>query len=88
MRKVDNPQATDVLPLQLAMQIVKRFWLLLKGKCLNIVEMVRACQNVGMESYKAQVLAITLQPQKCCNFGNKGHFQKHCRKEKKTTKAL
>lgn len=48
---------------------------------VTIAQMISACQNVGMENHKAQLLAAALRTtdQRCFNCNKKGHLKKDCK---------
>nr|XP_021151094.1 endogenous retrovirus group K member 7 Gag polyprotein-like [Columba livia] len=88
-RQVENEDVAKVMLLQLAYDNAncdcQAALLSVKGKATDIAQYVKACQNIGTETFQALVLASALSQLsvnqgslKCFICGNEGHVSKNC----------
>ncbi|GAB0208645.1 endogenous retrovirus group K member 10 Gag polyprotein-like [Grus japonensis] len=95
-RQIDSSEAAELLLFQLAIENAntdcRRAIDPIRNHAKTLNDLIRACQNVGSEQHKADMLAAALAQQlavaraatKCFSCGQEGHVKKECLKARRT----
>lgn len=89
-QQIDSPEAADLLGFQLVIENAnadcKRAIAPLQNQVKTVADLIKACQNVGSEQHKAELLAAALTQQltvakaaeECFLCGQEGRIKKDC----------
>ncbi|NXW11551.1 GAK5 protein, partial [Fregetta grallaria] len=91
---VDSPEAAELLLFQLAIENAnsscRKAIDPIRNRARTLTDLIRACQNVGSDEHKAEMIAAALARQltvaratKCFARGQEGHIKKDCPKVKR-----